>query len=165
MASINKVLILGNLTRDPEMRFLPSQTAVVNIGVAVNRRWKNQQTGEWQEEATFIDCEGFSKTAEFINQWFKKGQAIFIEGRLKLDQWQDKEGQNRSKMKVIIENAQFGDAKGSGGGQQGDGGGGAPQRSNRPQQRPAGNRPAPANNPPQDGGEPHQAVEEDDIPF
>lgn len=164
MAFINKVLLMGNLTRDPEMRFLPSQMAVVNIGVAVNRRWKNQQTGEWQEEATFVDCEAFGKTAEFVNQWFKKGRPIFVEGRLKLDQWQDKEGQNRSKMKVVIENVQFADSKGGDGAPQGDGGGAPPQRSNRPQQRPAGNRPAPSNMPPQDG-EPHQAVEEDDIPF
>lgn len=151
--NLNKVLLIGNLTRDPEMRYLPSNAAVVNIGVAVNRKWKNQQTGEWQEEATFIDCEAFGKTAEFINEWFKKGKAIFIEGRLKLDQWQDKEGQNRSKLKVIAEQVQFVGGKGDGQGEQPaepkPAAQPTPQRTRKPE-------PAPTL---------HSAVGEDDIPF
>jgi single-strand DNA-binding protein len=123
MASYNKVLLMGNLTRDPELRYTPSNTAVAAFGIAVNRRWKNQN-GEQQEEVTFVDCEAWGRTGEVINQYFKKGAAIFLEGRLKLDQWQDKEGQKRSKMKVVIENFQFIDTRrgegGHGGGHPGD---------------------------------------------
>lgn len=121
MPNYNKVMLMGNLTRDPEMRYLPSNVAVANIGLAINRRWKNQQ-GEQQEETTFVDCEAFGKTAEAINQYLGKGRPLFVEGRLKLDQWQDKEGQNRSRLKVVIESFQFVDGKPDGkpdGGQHG----------------------------------------------
>lgn len=106
MPNLNKVLLMGNLTRDPELRFTSGNTAVGAISLAVNRRWKNQ-AGEQQEEVTFVDCEAWGKTAEVLNQYLKKGAPVFVEGRLKLDQWQDKEGQKRSRLKVVIENFQF----------------------------------------------------------
>ena len=151
MANLNRVFLMGNLTRDPELRYLPSNTPVVKIGVAVNRRWRNQQ-GEQQEETTFVDCESFGRQAEVINQYLRKGRPIFVEGRLRLDQWQDKEGNNRSRMKVVIENFQFVDSR-SGDGDGGQGGysearGGASQ---------------PPSGPPM--SDPHQPVPEDDIPF
>jgi single-strand DNA-binding protein len=176
MPSFNRVILMGNLTRDPEMRVLPvSNTPVVNIGVAVNRRWRNQQ-GEQQDEVTFVDCEAFGKTAEMINQYFRKGNPILVEGRLKLDQWQDKEGNNRSKLKVVAENFQFVDSKadraGAGGSDDDQGGGSSAPRTYTPR----GNAPAaggnrapaarpPASQPPVGGGDPHTPVSEEDIPF
>ncbi len=157
MPSYNKVLLMGNLTRDPELRYLPSNTAVVNIGLAINRQWRNQQ-GEQQEETTFVDCESFGRQAEVINQYLRKGRPVFIEGRLKLDQWQDKEGQNRSRMKVVIESFQFIDSRGDGEVRGGDSGGGAQPRS-RPAPRAAGGGAAA---PPADA---HAPMDEDDIPF
>ena len=107
MASFNKVILIGNLTRDPQMKYLPSQTAVVEFGVACNRRFKTQ-SGEDKEEVTFVDCTSFGKQAEVINQYFTKGKPIFIEGRLKYDQWEDKQGGGkRHKLTVVIENFQF----------------------------------------------------------
>ena len=85
MGSYNKVLLMGNLTRDIEVRHLPSGQAVGNIGLAVNRRWRDQNSGELKEETTFVDCEAWGKTAENISKFFSKGKPIFIEGRLRLD--------------------------------------------------------------------------------
>lgn len=165
MPNLNMVLLMGNLTRDPELRYLPSNTPVANIGIAVNRRWRNQQ-GEQQEEVLFVDCEAFGRTAESINQYLRKGRPIFIEGRLKLDQWTDKEGQNRSKMKVVIETFQFVDSRAQGDAAGGEGNGSsaprsAPPRSNAPR-GPA--RPSPAA-PPPPGDDPHTAPPEEEIPF
>ena len=169
MANLNRVFLMGNLTRDPELRYLPSNTAVANIGVAVNRRWRNQQ-GEQQEETTFVDCESFGRQAEVINQYLRKGRPIFIEGRLKLDQWQDKEGNNRSRMKVIVERFEFIDSRGEGGGgggggQGGYGGGGGGGRSDGDGQTPPyqQQQQPPPGAPPM--GDPHEPVPEDDIPF
>lgn len=105
---------MGNLTRDPEMRYTPSNMAVANLGLAVNRRYKGND-GEQKEEVTFIDCEAWGKTAEVMNEHLSKGRPVFIEGRLKLDQWQDKDGGNRSKLKVVVENFQFIGAREDGG--------------------------------------------------
>jgi single-strand DNA-binding protein len=110
MPNLNKVLLMGNLTRDIELRHLPSGMAVAAFGLAVNRRWKNQQ-GEQQDEVTFVDLEAFGKPAEVMNQYLRKGSAVFIEGRLKLDQWEDKDGGKRNKMKVVVESFQFIDGK------------------------------------------------------
>ena len=151
MPNLNRVLLMGNLTRDPEMRYTPNNLAIVKIGLAVNRRWRNPE-GEQQEETTFIDCDGFGRTAELINQYMRKGRPIFIDGRLKLDQWQDKEGQNRSKLKVVIENFQFIDSRG--GGEEGSGGGGP---------RTVGAAAPEAAAPPPAG--PHEALDGGDIPF
>ena len=106
MPNLNKVMIMGNLTRDPELKYTPNNTAVANIGLAVNRDWKNQ-AGERQQETTFIDIEAWGKQAELLSQYMKKGMPLFLEGRLKLDQWKDKEGGERSKLKVVLENFQF----------------------------------------------------------
>jgi len=126
MPNLNRVMLMGNLTRDPEIRYLPSNMAVVSLGLAINRRWRNQQ-GEQQEETTFVDCEAFGRSAEVISQYLRKGRPLFVEGRLKLDQWQDKEGNNRSKMKVVIESFQFVDSRG---GEEGGEGAPAPRGGN-----------------------------------
>jgi single-strand DNA-binding protein len=107
MASYNKVLLMGNLTRDPEVRYTPKGTAIANIGLAVNRRWTTE-SGEQKEEVTFIDIEVWGRQAETVGQYLSKGKPMFVEGRLKLDSWEDKEsGQKKSKMKVVCEHFQF----------------------------------------------------------
>ena len=107
MANFNKVFLMGNLTRDPEVRYTPKGTAIATIGLAVNRVWTTE-SGEKKEEVTFVDVDVWGRQAETIGQYMSKGRPIFIEGRLKLDQWDDKEsGQKRSKMKVVCESFQF----------------------------------------------------------
>jgi len=116
MASFNKVILMGNLTRDPELRYTPKGTAVAKLGLAVNRSWRNAD-GQQQDETTFVDVDAFGKQAETLGQYMQKGRPILIEGRLKLDQWEDKNtGQNRSKLGVILEKFSF---VGGGGGQAG----------------------------------------------
>jgi single-strand DNA-binding protein len=152
--SYNKVLLMGNLTRDVELRYLPnSNTAVAAIGLAVNRKFR-MQSGEEREEVAFIDCEAFGKTAEIMSQYLRKGRPVFVEGRLKLDQWDDKaSGQKRSKLKVVVEEFRFVDSPGGAGGE--GGGGGRPQ--------PAGARRSGGGQ--TDHEEHHAPVTEDDIPF
>jgi len=120
-------MLMGNITRDIELRHTAGNQAVATIGLAMNRKWKTPE-GEQREEVIFVDCDAWGKTAEMIAQYFAKGRPIMIEGRLKLDTWQDKEsGANRSKLKVVIENFYFVDSKagaGSGGDGGGNGGGG-----------------------------------------
>ena len=106
MANYNKVLLIGNLTRDPQMSFLPSQTPVVEFGLAVNRKWSGQD-GSQREETCFVDCRMFGKRAEVVNKYFKRGDPIFIEGRLQFDQWQAQDGSKRSKHRVFVENFEF----------------------------------------------------------
>lgn len=107
MASFNKVILIGNLTRDPELRFTPKGTAIAKIGLAVNRTWYTEAR-EKKEEVTFIEVDLFGKTAENVGQYLKKGSSCLIEGRLKLDQWDDKQtGQKRSKLGVAGEVVQF----------------------------------------------------------
>jgi single-strand DNA-binding protein len=119
MASYNKVILIGNLTRDPELRYTAKGTAIAKIGLAVNRRWRNE-AGEWQEETTFVDVDAFGRQAETIGQYLKKGRPIMVEGRLKLDQWDDKAtGQKRSRLGVVLENFQFLDGGNRGGGEGG----------------------------------------------
>jgi single-strand DNA-binding protein len=114
MASFNKVILMGNLTRDVEVRYLPSGMAVADIGLAVNDKRKGQN-GEWVEEATFVDITLFGRQAEVAGEYLSKGSQALIEGRLKLDQW-EKDGQKRSKLKVIAENMRMLGGKGGGGG-------------------------------------------------
>lgn len=128
--SFNKVMLLGNLTRDVELRQAGS-TQVGNIGLAVNRSYKTQ-SGEQRDETTFVDCEAWGRTAEVMAQYLSKGRPVFIEGRLKLDTWQDKEGNNRSKLRVVVENFQFVDSRGDSGGGGGGGRGGAQGGYNQP---------------------------------
>jgi single-strand DNA-binding protein len=174
MANFNKVILLGNLTRDPELRYLPSQMAVVDFGIAVNHKFRTA-AGEDREEVMFIDCSAFGKQAEVIKQYCQKGKQLMVEGRLKLDSWDDKQtGQKRSKHKVTIENFQFvGSRDGGGGGGGGDGGRSyedqPPRQQNRAPARPQGQqRGAPAAQaaaaPEQPFGD-EQNFKEDDIPF
>ena len=117
MANYNKVLLMGNLTRDPQMSYLPSQTAVVEFGLAVNRRWTGKD-GDKKEDTCFIDCRAFGRTAETINKYLSKGRPVFVEGRLDFDSWTAQDGSKRSKHRVTVENFQF---LGSGGGAAGGG--------------------------------------------
>ena len=104
MASFNKVVLVGNLTRDPQVRHTPGGTAVSDIGIAVNRTWLDKQTNNRREETTFVDVTLWGRQAEVAGEYLSKGRSVLIEGRLQLDQWQDKEtGQKRSKLKVIGE--------------------------------------------------------------
>lgn len=104
--NLNQVTLAGHLTRDPELRQVSPDRAVASFGLAVNRRWKNA-AGETVEEATFVDVEAWGRTGELVGQYLRKGSAAYLEGRLKLDSWEDKEGQKRSRMKVVAENVQF----------------------------------------------------------
>jgi len=114
MASLNKVMLIGNLTRDPEVRFTPKGTAVCDMAIAVNRRYLSE-TGERQEEVTYLDIVLWNKQAELAGQYLAKGRAVFIEGRLQMDTWEDKAtGQKRTKIKIVAENMQFLDSKSSG---------------------------------------------------
>jgi len=122
MADFNKVILMGRLTRDPEMRYTGSGMAVTKIGLAVGRRYFNKSTQQTVEETAFVDCEAWGKQAETLNQYMRKGRPLFVEGRLKFETWESREGQKRSKLAVVIENFQFMD--GGGGGEGGGGGGG-----------------------------------------
>ena len=107
MASFNKVILIGNLTRDPELRYTPKGTPIAKIGLAVNRTWRTE-TGETKEEVTFVDIDAFGKQAETLGQYMKKGRPIMVEGRLKLDTWEDKQtNQKRSRLGVTMESFQF----------------------------------------------------------
>ena len=106
MSNYNKVILLGNLTRDPQLSYTPNQTAVVDFGVAVNRRWTGQD-GTERTETCFVDCRMFGRRAEVVNKYFKKGSQIFLEGRLTFDSWQAQDGSKRSKLRVTVENFEF----------------------------------------------------------
>ena len=153
MANLNKVMLIGNLTRDPELRHTPSGKVVSELGLAINRTWSNDQ-GQKQEETTFVDVSVWGRQAEVIQQYVTKGSPIYIEGRLQLDTWDDKAtGQKRSKMRVVCENFQFL------GGKSGQSGGGNSPQSIRPAE--AGSAPPQgASAAPMDDFQ-----EEDDIPF
>jgi len=154
MANFNKVILAGNLTRDPELRYTPKGTAIAKIGMAINRTWKTE-TGETREEVTFVDVDAFGRQAEVIGQYMKKGRPFLVEGRLKLDQWEDKNThQKQSKLKVVLEGFSFIDSnRGSEGGMPAE----APRRA---ASAPAATSEAPA------AAEPEAApVEEDDVPF
>lgn len=122
MASFNKVILLGNLTRDPEVRYTPKGTAVAELGLAVNRVYTTEG-GEKREEATFVDVTLWGRTAEIAGEYLKKGRPVFVEGRLQLDTWDDKQtGQKRSKLKVVGEGIQLIGSRPGGGGDSGDSG-------------------------------------------
>jgi len=106
MANFNKVFLIGNLTRDPQLSYLPSQTAVVDFGLAVNRRWTGQD-GERREETCFVDCRAFGRQAENINKYLSKGRQLLVEGRLTFNSWTAQDGTKRSKHRVTVENFQF----------------------------------------------------------
>ena len=151
MANFNKVILAGNLTRDPELRYTPKGTAVAKIGLAINRKWRSE-TGEMKEETTFVDVDCFGKTAETVGQYLKKGRPILIEGRLRYETWEDKQsGQKRSKLGVVMESFQFIDSNRADAG----------AASEAPRPRPAAASPAPA----AEGGETDGPPEGDDVPF
>jgi single-strand DNA-binding protein len=127
MANFNRVILVGNLTRDVELKYIQSGTAVTELGLAVNERRKNQQTGEWIEEAVFVDVTLWGRTAEIASEYLSKGSPVLIEGRLKYDTW-EKDGQKRSKLRVVGETMQMLGTRGGGGGGGGSGGGGGAQR-------------------------------------
>ncbi len=159
MPNLNRVLLMGNLTRDPDLKYLPSNTPVVGFGLAINRKWRSNE-GEQREETTFVDCSAFGRTAELINQYMKKGRPLFVDGRLRLEQWQDREsGANRSKLSVVVENFQFIDSRGGDArDESGEGGGEGSQShdaSNAQARQPVA---APQTNT-------HQSVDEAEIPF
>ena len=153
MASFNKVILLGNLTRDPEVRYTPKGTAVTELGMAVNRVY-TAENGEKREETTFVDVTLWGRTAEIAGEYLKKGRPVFIEGRLQLDTWDDKQtGQKRSKLKVVGEGLQLIGSRPGGGG--GGGGGGDEEGSGPPRSRTSAPPPKAAPSAPDD----------DEIPF
>jgi single-strand DNA-binding protein len=152
MPNFNKVMLMGNLTRDPELRYTPNGQAVADIGIAINRRRKGQD-GERRDDTTFVTVTAWGRQAEIINEYFSKGRPIFIEGRLQLDEWTTQEGQRRSKLKVILENFEFLTSRGD---SSGDSGG---QRS-RPQQQQQTSRRSEPSHDNESGDEPF-----DDVPF
>lgn len=116
MANFNKVYLIGNLTRDPELRVTPKGTAICQFGLAVNRQFKDE-SGTVRDETTFVDIEAWGRQGETISKYCTKGRPLFVEGRLKFDQWEDKtSGQKRSKLKVVLEGFQFLGGRGEGGG-------------------------------------------------
>lgn len=150
MASYNKVILIGNLTRDPQMSYLPTnQTAATELGLAVNRRWRGQD-GEQHEEVCFVDCRAYGRSAETLNQYLRKGSPVLIDGHLRLDRWEGKDGTKRSKLYVVVDRFQF-----LGGGRS-DGGGEAPPQSRPPAQQ-APQQQAPQQQVPQQQSPPPQA--------
>jgi len=118
MANYNKVMLMGNLTRDPQLSYTPSQTPVVDFGLAVNRKWTGKD-GQSKEETCFVDCRAFGRQAENINKYLVKGRPVFVEGRLTFDSWTAQDGTKRSRHRVTVENFQF---LPGGGGSRADGG-------------------------------------------
>lgn len=156
MPNFNKVMLMGNLTRDPELRYTPSGTAVAKFGLAVNRRYR-PQGGDQVEETCFVDITAFGRQAEVVSQYLSKGRPIFLEGRLNFSRWESQDGQKRSKLDVVLENFQFIGGRGDDqdAGQQGQGRGQAPPPERQQRQRPQQQAP-----PPQ-----HDDLADDDIPF
>ncbi|HRU06051.1 MAG TPA: single-stranded DNA-binding protein [Candidatus Brocadiia bacterium] len=166
MPSLNRVFLMGNMTRDPELRYTPSGTAVCEFGLAVTRQWTTPD-GQKRDETCFVDCSMWGRRGEVIAEYFRKGKPIFVEGRLQLDTWEGKDGQRHSKLKVVAENFEFL------GGRNEEGGGGpagAPRKAapdgRRPAEPSAERRPPaePPASPPAAGGEGFN-VKDDDIPF
>ncbi len=165
MANLNKVMLIGRLTRDPEVRTFSNGGKVAKLGFAVNNRRKNPQSGEWEDEPVFLDIDAFNretrKLADLVEQYLKRGHQCYIEGHLVLDQWTDKDGQKRSKLKVVMHDVQFLEPKSDGG----NGGAprastGAPARAPAPAAYPAGgyDEDEPRGGPPSGG-------QEEEIPF
>lgn len=161
MPNLNRVMLMGNLTRDIELKTIGTGNSVARIGMAINRSWTSPD-GEKKEEVTYVDCEAWGKQAEVMAKYLSKGRPVYIEGRLKLDQWQDKEtGANRTAMRVVVEGFQFIDSKGGAGG----GGGGGGEGDERPARSSAPRSSAPASGgraPAKPAAEP---MDPDDIPF
>jgi single-strand DNA-binding protein len=155
MANFNRVFLMGNLTKDVDLRSTAGNQSVATVRLAVNRRYRTKDNEE-REETTYVDCEAWGRQAEVMKQYLSKGRPVFIEGRLKLDEWEDQQGQTRSKLYVVVENFQFIGGPGGGGGGGSDGG-----ESRRPAS--AGARGARGGDRP--SSEEHVATPEEDIPF
>ncbi len=165
MPSLNKVMLMGNLTRDPELRYTPKGQAVTDVGLAVNRKYKVEN--ELREEVTFVDVTFWGKQAEVVCQWMKKGRPLYVEGRLQMDSWDDKQtGKKMYRMRVVGEDFQFLGGKDSGGDRGGSSGGESGDydepRSSRPPQRSAGGAAQPAR---ESNAFPPGLDDEDEIPF
>ena len=140
MASINKVILIGNLGRDPEVRYTPSGAAVCNVTVATSRNWKDKNSGEKVEETEWHRVVFYDRLAEIAGEYLKQGRSVYVEGRLKTRKWQDKEGKDNYTTEIVADNMQMlGSREGMGGG---DEGGSRSDSSSRPAQRPAANKPA-----------------------
>lgn len=158
MASYNKVILIGNLTRDPEMKYLPSGTAVANFGIAMNERYTDRQTGEQKESACFVDVEAWDRQAEVVNEYLSKGSPIFLEGSLKFDSWETPEGEKRNRLKVRLLRFQF-----IGGRQDGDDAGGGYTQATPPDTTPMQGQSEQSSTP--SAGESETSSTDDDIPF
>jgi len=160
--NLNKVFLMGNITRDPELRYTPSGTAVADFGLAVNRRWTGGN-GERKEETLFVDVTVWSRSAEMVSEYCRKGDPIFVEGRLQLDTWDGPDGQKRSRLRVVAENFQFLTPRGARGatqsGEEGPPSGRPPQAGGRTRTRP------PAHETTSAGEPPPEAESQDDVPF
>lgn len=171
MASFNRVILMGNLTRDPQVRYTPSGTAVSELGLAVNRYWFDKQTNSRKEETTFVDVTLWGRDAEVAGEYLSKGRPVLIEGRLQLDTWDDKQsGQKRSKLRVVCEHMQLLGSRGDGaGGPPGGGGGGAGRATSRSQSEEApsdmGYYDSSAPEPARGGGAAHSDGGPEDVPF
>jgi len=160
MANYNKVILIGNLTRDPELRYIPNGTAIGKLGMAVNRTWRDPETSEVKEEVTFVDLTAFGKQAETLGKYVRKGSNLMIEGRLRLDTWEDKQtNQKRSKLVVVVEGFQFLGTRGA----PDEAAAGAPRPRPEP---PAPTAPSPAPSAPAAAPEAEEPPpSEDDVPF
>jgi single-strand DNA-binding protein len=157
MASLNKVLLIGNLTRDPDVRMMSNGRPVCNFGLALNRSYKDAE-GNRKEETTFVDVESFGPRAEAIGRFFTKGRAIFIEGRLKLDQWESKEGEKRSALRVVLDSFEFVDTKQ-------EGSPGAPKIFESSSSPAPPTKPSPSSESPSNDTSSSSADLDDDVPF
>lgn len=164
MPSLNKVLLMGNLTRDPELRVTPKGTPICQFGLAINRQFK-MESGESREEVTFVDIEAWGKQGETIAKYCTKGRPLYVEGRLRLDQWEDKNTkEKKSRMRVVLEQFQFlGDSRAGGGA--GGGGGGSQPAGDLDQT--GGGSPERHSPPPRGGGAKPASQEnlDEDVPF
>ncbi|MGC1479491.1 MAG: single-stranded DNA-binding protein [Chthoniobacterales bacterium] len=161
MANVNKVILIGNLTRDIELKYTPKGTAVAEVGLAVNRNYTVE--GDKREETTFVDVELWGRMAELAGQYLAKGRQVYFEGRLKQDTWEDKtSGAKRSKLKMVAENMQFIGGRGEGGGESRGGGGGGGRSYDEEDGMGGGSPPPRSSRPAPSRPEPE---EEDDIPF
>ena len=157
MANFNKVYLMVNLTRDPEMRVTPKGTAICQFGLAISRSWKDE-SGQTREETAFVDIEAWGKPGEVISKYCVKGRPLFVEGRLKFDQWEDKtSGQKRSKLKVVLENFQFIGGRGDGAPGGGAAGAGGDAAEAAPGESPA--------RPPAKGPVVPKETVDEDVPF
>ncbi len=166
MLEMNKVMLIGNLTRDPELSYIASGTALAKMGIAVNRRYRGRD-GEQQDETAFVDVDAWGKTAEFCGKYLSKGRRIYVEGRLKFDRWQAQDGTNRSKLSVTAERVQFADPPPSSGSSGNQSGGSNYNNSGSQNSRPASTpqqNTAPADNSGPDAGYDDSAAD-DDLPF